>query len=300
MGDFVDNIIEAVVLEIVENPNGFENTKSVIIDFADEIGIANPKTADSIYRKLTGNNYSSFEKLYSAYKEYEKDSQQDSSDKPSGGGGGGGGGGGKASTPAKIENTIGETVETVPLKTYSFKDTASVEWAYDAIEYLYEKEIVSGKTKDTFCPNDFVTREEFVKLLVTAFDFSYTNNSLTFSDVKKDAWYENYVKAAYQNEIVKGKSEECFGVGENITRQDIAVMIMNVVNKKGIALDYINDEASFSDKNQIADYAKEAVMKLQKAGIINGCEDNTFRPGESATRAQAAVMIYRALASNGL
>ena len=295
---FINNVIEAVVLEIIENPNGYENTKAVISDFAYEIGITNPVTADSVYRSLTGNNYNTLGDLYSAYINFDG-GKQESPYQPSGGGGGGGRGG-SSSTVIKVENTIDAPVEAVPLKTYSFKDTVSVEWAYDAIEYLYEKEIVSGKTKDTFCPNDSVKREEFVKLLVEAFDYSYTNNSLAFTDVKKGEWYENYVKAAYQNGIVKGKNVDCFGVGENITRQDIAVMIMNVINKNGITLADVNEKADFSDSNRIADYAKEAVIKLQKAGIINGLEDNTFRPDESATRAQAAVMIYRTIVSAGL
>lgn len=298
MSSFIDNIIEAVVLEIVENPNGFENAKSVILDFADEIGINNPKNTDSIYKNIAGNDYKNLDELFDAYEEFEKDTKNESSNKPSGGGGGGRGSG--ATTNVKIENSIGETPEAVPLKTYSFKDTASVEWAYDAIEYLYDKEIISGKTKDTFCPNDFITREEFVKLIVAAFDFSYTNNSLPFIDVDKDAWYANFVKAAYQNEIIKGISNEYFGTGENITRQDIAVIIMNVMNKKSIILPDVNEKADFLDNTQIASYANDAVEKLQKAGIINGYEDNTFRPDENATRAQAAVMIYRLLSSAGL
>jgi len=304
MIDFVNNVIEGVVLEIVENPNGYENTKSLVLDFADEIGISNPKNTDSIYRKLTGNSYNSLVDLCRAYKDAESAAAESPNISTGGSGGGGSGsggsGGGATSGNITIENTIGTTTAPVPLKAYSFKDTSSVEWAYDAIEYLYEREIVSGKTEDTFCPDDFVKREEFVKLLVNAFDFSHTNNSLSFVDVKKGEWYEKYVKAAYQNGIIKGKSEEFFGVGENITRQDIAVMIMNVLNKKGITLADVNEKADFSDSNQISGYAKEAVEKLQKAGIINGMEDNTFRPDESATRAQAAVMIYRTIVSANL
>lgn len=95
-------------------------------------------------------------------------------------------------------------------------------------------------------------------------------------------------------------SDEYFGIGENITRQDIAVIIMNVMNKKSIILPDVNEKADFLDNTQIASYANDAVEKLQKAGIINGYEDNTFRPDENATRAQAAVMIYRLLSSAGL
>ena len=47
----------------------------------------------------------------------------------------------------------------------------------------------------------------------------------------------------------------------------------------------------FADDSVIEDYAKEAVYQLTAQGIINGFEDGSFRPDDTATRAQAAKMI---------
>ena len=81
-----------------------------------------------------------------------------------------------------------------------------------------------------------------------------------------------------------------FGSGENVTRQDMAVIIYNAMIKSGITLE--TQELEFSDKHLISDYAKNAVSALTKAGVINGLSDNTFNPAGEATRAEAAKMIY--------
>ena len=52
-----------------------------------------------------------------------------------------------------------------------------------------------------------------------------------------------------------------------------------------------NEATVFADDSEIAEYAKEAVYSMQKAGIINGKGDNRFAPTEYATREEAAKMI---------
>ena len=55
--------------------------------------------------------------------------------------------------------------------------------------------------------------------------------------------------------------------------------------------------AAFADEGKIAPYAKDFVYTLQRAGIINGFEDNRFAPDSSATRAECAKIVALFLAA---
>jgi len=180
-----------------------------------------------------------------------------------------------------------------------FKDIESVPWAKNAINILAEKGIINGKSATEFCPNDTITREEMVKLIVTGFDPDVISaKALAFKDVKLDEWYYDSIAIAHQAKIVSGMSNEHFGVGENITRQDMAKMILSamVYNRLSFDEQLLNSEAKkFKDSEHIADYAKEAVEMLTKAGVIDGYDDGTFAPNATATRAEAAQILYKVL-----
>lgn len=208
-----------------------------------------------------------------------------------GGGGGAGGGGGKVSSETldKTSNPLASIPVVNDRK--EFKDIESVLWAKTAISSMAEKGIVAGDENGNFNPNNSVKREEFVKMLVVAAGVHNEKAKCDFNDVVKDAWYSSYVASAFDSKLVYGISEDSFGVGTNITRQDMAVMCYRAaqsVNK----LAKVRDGVQFADGEKISDYAKDAVAKLYEAGAINGIGDNLFDPTGTATRAQAAVMIY--------
>lgn len=214
--------------------------------------------------------------------------------------GGGSGNTGKGDVSSRGGNRASSVSVTVPKNvsseynnTINFDDLSEVEWAENEINYLYNKSIVNGKAKGLFYPNDPVKREEFVKMLVLAFDLN-AGEEYKFSDVKKTDWYYTYVMSAYQNGIVKGVSDDLFGAGEYITRQDMAVMICRAIKNPP---ENIRDEhiMGFTDKAQISEYAKDAVAMLRAYGIVSGMEDGSFKPFGNTTRAQAAVIIYRAM-----
>ena len=172
-----------------------------------------------------------------------------------------------------------------------FDDIDDVKWAYAAIEHLYDNKILNGKSENKFAPNDYVKREEFVKLLVNAFELS-GSDSIDFDDVEENAWYSEFVKTAFKNEIIKGISENKFGVGENITREDMAVMIYRAVNVVGLELDIIvENKAELNDLDNVSDYAKEAVDFMIGKGAIKGTA-GMFKPKSFATRAETAQMLY--------
>jgi len=200
---------------------------------------------------------------------------------------GGGGGGGTMSAPSNPLATAPGGIS----NSRRFADIGDVAWANDAIYAMAEKGIIVGDESGNFNPNNFVKREEFVKMLVMAAGIYNPEAKCTLHDVETGAWYYAYVASAYNSYMVYGTSENIFGVGNYITRQDMAVMCYRVA-KNANRLNKMRECTGFADEQNISDYAKEAVNTLYEAGGINGIGDNLFEPHGTATRAQAAVMIY--------
>ena len=208
-----------------------------------------------------------------------------------GGGGAGGGGGGEAPTPSERDwpSTMDDNSNNTVVKV-KFTDIAGVEWAKTAIEALADKGVIAGISYGIFEPNGLVTREQFAKMLVLATDKYNSSAANEFTDIPAGDWSESYVASAKAAGFVNGIGEGKFGYGASITREDMAVMIYNVMKSMGADFSDVNN--GFADYDQISDYAKEAVGALTAKGIINGVGDNMFAPKATATRAQAALLVY--------
>ncbi|MFX3647528.1 MAG: immunoglobulin-like domain-containing protein [Paenibacillus sp.] len=182
---------------------------------------------------------------------------------------------------------------TVAYVATSFKDVTQ-DWAKDAISALGARGIVKGVGDGEFNPNGQVTRAEFITMLMNMLELSDERASTSFGDVKQGEWYHGNIATAQKLGIVNGKPDGTFGVHENITREDMAVMVYKAIQMKQLAL--LNGEATaFKDEANIANYAKQAVEAIQGAGIINGVGNDEFAPKKNASRAEAAVMIYKLL-----
>ena len=233
--------------------------------------------------------------LEEAYDEVKKEKNKGS------GGGGGVGGGGGSSKPTGTSSGYVYTAPT-PLEkeeesfdiNNTFSDLAGFMWAEKAIERLYREKIISGKAEGEFCPSDLVKREEFVKMVMCALDFEDGEGSLDFDDVFEDNWAYPYILSAVNKGIVIGKTLNSFGMGDYITREQIAVILARAATLKGAELKAPGDEM-FSDEAEISDYAITFVKIMKASGLISGYEDNTFKAKNNATRAEAAVMIARLL-----
>ncbi len=168
-----------------------------------------------------------------------------------------------------------------------FTDLKGYEWAKEAIEGLYFAGIINGMDENTFNPSGNVTREQFCKMVVQLFGVLEYDTETSFKDVDKNAWYAPYIVSAIKAGYVQGQSNEYFGVGESIMRQDMATILYRAIGTQNSSaiLDFI-------DKDSIAQYAYDAISELVGLGIMNGYEDNTFKPRGTATRAEAAKTIW--------
>lgn len=201
------------------------------------------------------------------------------------------GGGGKNSGNAFV---VGKPVQQ-PEQTEEkkFTDLSGYEWAADDISYLADKGIVNGESEKSFAPERAVTRAEFVQIFVNAFALTGKNMEINFADVTPSDWFYESVRQACGFGYINGISDEYFAPNETVTREDMAVILNRYLNKTN------ENSLAFADSELVSDYAENAVAALSENKIINGYEDNTFRPKSGASRAEAAVLIARILKEGG-
>ena len=179
---------------------------------------------------------------------------------------------------------------TVGYSSMSFTDVSG--WYEDYVYFLAARDIVNGTGNGKFSPDKNITRAQFVTILanLSGDDISGYKTS-SFVDVKPSDWYFKAVQWAYEKGIAAGTGGK-FDPNDNITRQDIAVMIARYAKKvANYALPETNGAVTFTDSSDISSYTSDAVMAVQRAGLISGYSDGSFAPAANATRAQVAKII---------
>ena len=194
---------------------------------------------------------------------------------------GGGGGGSQAAYTVKDD---GGQQQPEPLSFYDIQG----HWAERAICAMAEAGIVNGYADGGFHPEAFVTRAEFVKMLVEMLDVSSPGGQ-RFADVAPGAWFYPYVYAAADCGLVKGVADDRFAPDVHITRENVAVILHRVLTGRDTPL---TESKDFADADQISGYAKDAVAQLAGVGIIEGA-DGYFLPQGDLSRAEAATLLYR-------
>ncbi|MDR3278825.1 MAG: S-layer homology domain-containing protein [Oscillospiraceae bacterium] len=188
----------------------------------------------------------------------------------------------------------GETEEpAAPLFSDVPEDAAYAE----AVAWAVESSIVTGYDDGTFKPGNTVTRgQAAVFLHRLAGEPEVTGDGSAFSDVEAGAYYENAVAWASVTGIITGYPNGTFKPAAPVSRQDLAVLILRyateyVQTNFVVTLQY----TIFTDEDQIADYAKNAVQMLYKLGVLTGIENETtliINPTDGATRAQTVAALY--------
>lgn len=305
--DAFDDAVFLAAIKCAKDPSSIEryledSAYEDVIDF--DLSIYNKSkketTAKYIYSQDDINSMDDLEDAIEAsYKEQNK--KKPSSSGGSGGSGGSSGGGivnqapvfvaDKTESDNKEETTDKNNEENKePVKSV-FSDLENVGWAREAIEYLYEKDIISGVSENNFNPDGKITREQYILMLVKALGLLDEAAECEFSDIKPGHWAYNAVASAYDKKIVSGVSADNFGVGNAITRQDLSAVTYRAIMYKGDK-DISSKELEFTDKDIIAGYAKESIENMVAWGYINGYPDGRFAPLGNATRAEAAQIIY--------
>ncbi len=178
----------------------------------------------------------------------------------------------------------------------TFTDLDQAKWAEESIYAIAKYGVIEAKEGKVY-PNNFITRGDFVRMLIAVFGMYDENAECSFKDIKKENRNYKYIATAYQMEVVKGISEEEFGINDHITREDLATIIYRMAQKCNIDMGEIA-ELDFVDNNNISDYSTEAISALVGAKAINGDENHYFLPKKSSTFAEVCKIIYYLMLKN--
>ncbi|WP_143760532.1 S-layer homology domain-containing protein [Paenibacillus odorifer] len=178
----------------------------------------------------------------------------------------------------------------------SFNDIAAVQaWAGRQIQVVAAKGAIEGVGAGKFAPKNNVTRAEFSKMLIRALNLENNSAVQSFSDVSSTAWYAPYVAVAAEKGIITGRSAAKFDPNATITRAEMATMISRAL--KSINPDAKTDSTAiskFSDAAKISASLRDGVAFAASHNLVIG-NAGKFNPNDTATRAEAAVIIYRTI-----
>ncbi len=171
--------------------------------------------------------------------------------------------------------------------TKNFTDVSTAVWYYDAVAFASSHLLFSGTSETTFAPDGTMTRGMLAKVLHNLEGNPNPEFNGSFPDVKQGSWYETAVLWAAGEGIVSGYSNGLYGPNDDITREQLAVMLWRYCGspKSNHSLGH------FSDSAKISGYAREAMSWANEKGVINGTGDGRLDPSGKASRAQVAQML---------
>lgn len=190
----------------------------------------------------------------------------------------------------KVMIQVGDTTE---LK-LPYEDVSKGDWFYEAVEYTYVEELMTGMDEKHFGPYGRLSRAQFALILYRMEGLPSVKTDKTFGDVTGSEWYGQAVLWAAEAGIVTGYTNGNFGPTDDITREQMAVMMHRYA--KFLKLDVTNDGdlSMFEDGVSVSPFATEAFKWANANGIITGKENGTkLDPQGNTARCEAAAIIQR-------
>ena len=179
--------------------------------------------------------------------------------------------------------------------TMPFTDVSRGQWFYDAVSFVYWRDLMDGVTSTQFAPDATTTRAMVVQILYRMAGSPTVRGSSPFYDVSNGAWYADAVIWAEANDIVNGMTTTTFAPNTAVTREQLATMLYRYAQYR-----HYNTSAgantnilSYYDANRISEYAFSALQWACGEGVMDGTGTGYLSPQGQATRAQLAAMLMR-------
>jgi len=213
----------------------------------------------------------------------------------------------KAGYEQQVQFTISNIVKETPKedepaddtgKKLPFTDVAKGSWYEPYVQYVYEKEIMTGLDKSHFGAEETVCRAQFAVILHRMAGCPKAEYKKLYQDVE-DGWFytDAVIWASGEKAVItgytSGERKGCFGPSDAITREQMAVMLYRYAKRMGEDVKKGTSQVTgFADYMQVSGYAKEAVAWAVAEGLIQG-DQGLLRPQGSTNRAMCAAMIQR-------
>ena len=196
---------------------------------------------------------------------------------------------------------------------YPFDDIV-YHWCASSVMNLYNLKLISGKTNNTFCPDDNITREEFLTLFAKAFNISSESESqLRFTDKDKiSPWAVDYIRAMDEYGFI-GMYGDSINSSYSISRGELTYIFAKYFIKLeqekfdleskelGVERDFdVNEvfklseiELPFKDIDGLEEWQINNIKIVYSKGIVNGATNDTFNYNECITRAAASSVVNK-------
>jgi hypothetical protein len=189
----------------------------------------------------------------------------------------------------KVENQVSEV---------KFTDMANQpSFANAKLQALYAKGLIQGKSANLFDPNAPIKRGEVAIMLTKLFQYqsdASKQSPVAFSDVKQSDWFYEGIAAAYQNNLMSGISKNEFRPNQNITNQEILVVLGKILTEKGLQDNLFVLEKDLSYMKEVDNWAFKSVSTSVASGLLKDLESG-IRLKAPSTRIQTVSIIFEAL-----
>lgn len=176
----------------------------------------------------------------------------------------------------------------------TYKDIPKNHPSFEAIDFLSEKEILSGFTDQTFRPNEQVTRGQATKMIVEALERQnykmkeVISTPIYFSDVPINSWYYPYATKMSATKYMSGYGNHAYRLHQPIRRDEFSKILI-----QSFQLPLVKKEPYYQQVNQklwsypfIQAVTYYNIVPLQKKG---------FNPSELLTRGEVARMLFQSI-----
>lgn len=177
-----------------------------------------------------------------------------------------------------------------------FKDVVKGAWYVDYVQYVYDKEIMTGLTKEEFGTDTVLTRSHFATMLYRLEGSPKVEYTDRFKDVPKGQFYTDPVIWASEEDVkvISGYEDGTFGPNDQITREQMAVMLYRYAKYKDSDVSAENDLKSFQDGDKVSPFAEDAVKWAVGTKLIKGEGDGKkLNPQGQTSRAVCATVMQR-------
>ncbi|MGM9565484.1 S-layer homology domain-containing protein [Evtepia sp.] len=168
-------------------------------------------------------------------------------------------------------------------------------WALDAIRFVYDQGLMTGTKETQFSPKKPLNRAMLATILYRMEGSPAVTGENPYTDVAAGTWYTDAVLWASEQGIVNGYGNGKFGPLNNITREQLAAMLLRYSDYKKYNTDAQNDLASYADADDISAWALEALRWANAQGLVTGRTETTLVPQGDTTRAETATILMRYL-----
>lgn len=191
----------------------------------------------------------------------------------------------------------------MPAAAFEFKEFPDVKkgsWYYECVGWLSALDIINGDTDGMFYPDRAIKRSEFIKMISFATELVESPTPL-----RKIHWSESAWLMACENGLLEYNNGnvielDALTLEKNINRYEMAVIVANAMDGVMMedSVDISSPEEAISDYSSVPKLYRDFVEQSYGKGVITGFTDGSFSGGESLTRAQAAMAVYRLLWNN--